>query len=320
MFRKILCFIAIFAGTACSEPFGVDRHDLIAPRILGVRLIDGLFDVQVWNGVSVYHQRTPNVEWFGANGEVLCTGVRCSGVDNIVNEVRYTDGDGGVHTAIFELQDSNIELTPTWQSLPDTMSLALSRRLRTEGTAVETGLGTDAMRISMQVGGMGASDTSKMRWMSADGVGTFLELSALETDFFRADILMDRDEVLENTPLDVEHATIFGLHVDGDGHNQWTWMDVWYAERPLLPHANRWLPVSELPSEWVRGDAVAVTLNWNDEQQDWALTDLEVTTERPVLPECADLGDIETFDWSLLELGICTIDDVNGIRVALETE
>ena len=70
----------------------------------------------------------------------------------------------------------------------------------------------------------------------------------------------------------------------------------------------------------MRGDVVAATLNWNDEQQDWELTGLEVTTERPILPECADLGDIETFDWSLLELGICTIDDVNGIRVALETE
>lgn len=320
MFRKILCVIAIFAGTACSEPFEVDRHDLIAPRILGVRLIDGVFDVQVWNGVSVYHQRTPSVEWFGANGGVVCTGVRCSGVDNVVNEVRYTDDDGGVHTATFALQDSILELAPTWQSLPDTMSLALNRRLRTEGIVVETGLGTDAMRISMQVSGMELSDTSKMRWMSAGGVGTFLELSALETDFFRADILMDRDEVLENTPLDVEQATIFGLHVDGEGHNQWAWMDVWYVERPLLPHANRWLPVSEVPSEWVRGDVVAATLNWNDDQQAWEMTDLEVTTERPALPACADLGDVETFDWSLLELGICTIGDVDGIRVALETE
>ena len=320
MFRKIFYFIPIVAGLACSDPFEVDRHDLIAPRILGVRLIDGVFDVQVWNGVSIYHQDTPNVEWVGANGEVLCTEVRCSDVGDVVNEVRYTDLDGRVHTAVFALQDSMLDLTPTWKSLPDTMGLALNRRLSTEGTVVETGLGTDAVRVSMQVNGLEESLTSKMRWMSAGGVGTFLELSALETDFFRADILMDRDEVLENTPLDVESATIFGLHVDGVGHNQWTWMDVWYSERPLLPHANRWLSVSEVPSQWERGDVVVATLNWVDEEQDWELTNLELTAERPTLPACAGLDNVDTFDWSLLELGICTIDEVNGLRVALETE
>ena len=37
----------------------------------------------------------------------------------------------------------------------------------------------------------------KMRWMTAGGAGTFLELTALEADFFRADIVMDRDELMQ---------------------------------------------------------------------------------------------------------------------------
>ena len=157
-----------------------------------------------------------------------------------------------------------------------------------------------------------------MRWMTAGGEGTFLELTATETDFFRADITMDRDEVLENVPLDFPHASLFALHIDGRGHNQWTWMDVWYEDQPRIQVGNRWLALED-SIDLASGDTIGVTPTWDDTTKDWVLNNPEVTTESLILPACAG-SEQGVFDWSLLELGICTISDVNGVRIALETE
>jgi hypothetical protein len=292
---------------------------LIEPRVLGVRNTDGYFDVQVWNGSGTYHEQVPQVSWFDDSGDVVCTGVRCdvSAID-LPKRLRYTDPNGLDHEAEFVLESSSFTLQPTWHSLPDDVSLTLESRLETNTVLATPSLATEAMRVTMDLEGEEASDTSKMRWMTVDGAGTFLELSALRSDFFRADILLDRDEVVENVPLNHEHATIFGLHVDGKGHNQWTWMDVWYVEESLLRHQNRLLPISEFPAEWMTGDPLAVTLVWDATEANWLLIEPSMVDTSPSLPACAD--DYESFDWTLLELGICTIADLDGQRVVLETQ
>lgn len=321
MFRKIFFIFVLYSALGCSDPFTVDRHDLIDSRVLAVRLVDGVYEVQVWNGLNVYHEVTPTVEWLSDGGEVLCVGVRCSLNEQIPSLVRYTDVDGTVHDAVFELQQADVSLESIWSRLPENMELGLEIREQTEGVRVDTGFGTDAMRISMSVEGLNPNEfgRSKMRWMTAGGIGTFLELSAFETDFFRADIIMDRDEVISNEFQDHSHATLFGLYIDGMGHNQWTWMDVWYESRSLLSHHNRWLTISELPTDLTTGDIILATLSWDATQRDWILTDPEVTTEIPVTPECMGSERVP-FDWSTLELGICTIEDVDGVRIALETQ
>ena len=280
MFRKILFLLILYSAFSCSDPFTVDRHDLIAPRIIGVRLVNDVYEVQVWNGFSVYHEVYPQVEWLDDNDEVVCTWVRCAPPEMVPRTVRYTDESGQVHNAIFALQQTDVTLTPVWSSLPEDMGLGLDIRSQTEGTIVEAGLGSPAMRVSMTVEDSRTDDmaASKMRWMTASGLGTFLELSALEADFFRADIIMDRDELIANVPQDHVHATVLGLHVDGAGHNQWTWMDVWYESRLLIPHQNRWIEVSELPDGWASGEVLSATLLWDLTALDWLLKDPEVTT------------------------------------------
>ena len=211
MFQKILFLSVLFALFGCSDPFTVDRHDLLSSRIMAIRLVDGVYEVQVWNGQSVYHETPPDVEWFGVHDELVCAGVRCVSTESIPQYVRYTDIEGSVHEAIFEVQETDLLLTSTWASLPDEMGLSLETREGTEGTLVDTGLGTTAMRISMSIESLNDENfgQSKIRWMTADGLGTFLELSALEADFFRADIIMDRDEVLENGSQNHLHAMLF---------------------------------------------------------------------------------------------------------------
>ena len=320
MFRKILCPSILCSLFACVDPFTVDRHDLLNPRILGVRLVDNVYEVQVWNGVGVYHEVTPTVEWLSDNDEVVCLGVQCVADDVIPNRVRYIDTLDAVHDAVFNVQQSEFSLRPSWFSLPEDIDFDLDVREDTEGTFVESGLGTSAMRISMSIESDGTDflDESKMRWMTAKGAGTFLELSAMESDFFRADITMDRDEVIANVPQDHDHATVFGLHIDGTGYNQWAWMDVWYETRPIIQSQNRWIAISEVPADWESGDTVLVTLSWDATQGDWLLTDPELTTDIPFSPACVGSEPIP-FDWSALELGLCTIEDVDGVRVALET-
>ena len=64
---------------ACSDPFTVDRHDLVEPRIVSVRLVDDAYEVQVWNGSGIYHEVSPVVEWFADNDEVdLYWGAMCA--------------------------------------------------------------------------------------------------------------------------------------------------------------------------------------------------------------------------------------------------
>ena len=285
---------------------------------MGVRLVDGMYDVQVWNGKSPYHEQTPTVEWLSESNEVICTDTRCSSIDFSPQSIRYVDPEGVEHQAVFDLQNTTVSLTPKFSSLPEDISVDLSVRENIEDVPLDAGRGTTAMRIAMSINSEDAIGLSKMRWMTAGGVGTFLELSATTTDFFRADIIMDRDELIENVPIDNAHASLFGLHIDGKGHNQWTWIDVWYEDEPRLPIDNRWV-VMEESLDWTTGDLIAVTMLWDASEQDWVLTNPEMTMEVPILPECAG-ADQDTFDWSLLELGVCTISELDGVRIALETQ
>ena len=317
MFPKKINLLVLFATFGCSEPFTVDRHDLIAPRILGVRFVDGVYDIQVWNGAGKYHEQTPTVEWLSSSNEVLCTDVRCESTDP-PQSVHYLDLEGKEHEAIFELQETTVSLMPSWSSLPEDIGLDLAARIDTDGVPLDTGIGTTAMRIAMSISSEEELGLSKMRWMTAGGVGTFLELSATETDFFRASIIMDRDEVVENVPLDNAHASLFALHIDGGGHNQWTWMDVWYEDQPRIHVDNRWIALDE-SIDSASGDTIAVTMSWDETTEDWVLTNPEMTTELLLLPACAGTEQ-GTFDWSLLELGVCTISELDGVRITLEIQ
>jgi hypothetical protein len=332
-----MIFSSMVGWFGCSEPFAVDRHDLLDARILGVRLQDSRLEVQVWNGQSMYHQDVPTIEWLNQVGSAVGTGVDFV-MEDMENRstrptsVRYLDPDGEFHEALFDLEDGGdaddggLVLTPSLYTLSSTTDFALSARQAQNGEPSTSDIASDGMRIVMSVkNDEGAEVTTvtsgKMRWMTVGGKGTFLERSALETDFYRADILMDRDELLENNPLDIETATIFALYVDGVGGNQWTWMDLWYTDVVRFHHENRWLEVSELPVDWDAGSPLSVELRWDDAAQVMRLLSPSVEVEDVVIPVCSSVtsNDSNRFQWSWLELGRCTISDVNGTRIVLET-
>lgn len=321
LLSSIVLWTGAFLSNACSDPFTVDRHDLITPRIIGVRQISNVLEVQVWNGNSVYHTVNPVVEWLDADQMVVANGISVDvdTLDSIPSMVRYTDPIGDIHLATFVLEPSTLNLTPTLYALPETTEFALDVRLAEEGTLLTEDLVPDAVRIVMLVSSEAPiPDTGKMRWMTVDGEGTFLERSALETDFFRADILMDRDELIDNTPLEMEQATVFGLYVSGTGQNSWTWFDLWYTETTTITHANRELAVSELPTDWTVGEPISVELEWQSAAGEWLLQNPSVDIAAVNNPSCAPV-ESDFFQWSWLEMGYCRVDDVDGLRIVLET-
>ena len=54
-------------------------------------------------------------------------------------------------------------LTPVWSSLPEDMGLGLDIREQTEGTLVDTGLGSSAMRVSMTIEDSSAAEIGHPR-------------------------------------------------------------------------------------------------------------------------------------------------------------
>lgn len=321
LLSSIVLWTGAFLSNACSDPFTVDRHDLITPRIIGVRQVDTVLEVQVWNGDSLYHTVTPVVEWLDDTQMVVANGISVDveTLDSTPSMVRYTDPTGEMHLATFALEPSTLSLTPSLYALPETTEFALDARLAEEGTLLMEGAAPDALRIAMSVSSTEPTpETAKMRWMTVDGEGTFLERSALETDFFRAAILMDRDELIENMPLEMEQATVLGLYVSGTGQNTWTWFDLWYTETTTITHANRELAVSELPTDWTVGQPIAVELEWQSEVGDWRLQNPSVDIAAVNNPFCAPV-ESAFFQWSWLEMGYCTVDDVDGLRIVLET-
>ena len=91
----------------------------------------------------------------------------------------------------------------------------------------------------------------------------FLELTALEADFFRADIVMDRDELMANIPQDHIHATVLGCMLTVlDTINGLGWT---FGMRPDCYFRIKivGLKFHEMPEDVLSGDVVLVTLSWD---------------------------------------------------------
>ncbi len=305
-------FLSI-TGFGCSDPFAVDRHDLLSPRVLGVRSSDSGHFVQVWNGEGPWHVEAPVVSWYDSNGVKLGDSVHLPSVEEHPTSLIYTDPKGDDHFVQFDLYSSTFKLQPLFYDLGTITEFDLDSRLENIGEPWTGGVVPEALRIEFQEDEF--SDNGRMRWMSGYGRGTFLEIGALSTDYFQSDIVMDRDEVLQNVPQNFEYSSVFALYVDGLGENQWTWMDLWYSDIRTIEIAGRKLPINgDLSDDWSDENA-AFVLNKTDNEFGWSLT----PTDDAVTPLSCAIGD-GPFEWMWIETGLCTISDVDGQIVLLEIQ
>ena len=87
-FSRILNVVFLFS---CSEPFESDRHDLLVPRIIGVRSSDGYTIAQVWNGSAAHHENSPKLAWFNSAGQQFANGIRVPNQGIESGTVIYTE-------------------------------------------------------------------------------------------------------------------------------------------------------------------------------------------------------------------------------------
>ena len=99
--------------------------------------------------------------------------------------VRYTDDNGQIHDAIFDLQQTEVSLIPIWSSLPEDMGLGLDIKNRRKAPLLTLVWEVRPMRVSMTIEDRSTAEigASKMRWMTAGGVGTFSRTDGIGSRF-----------------------------------------------------------------------------------------------------------------------------------------
>ena len=311
--KHFLLQCTLFPLMACSEPFEVDRHDLIAPRILGVRHQNGEIHAQVWNGEGMWHQTVPTIEWLSDVDDVLGTGARLELSEEMPSRVRYIDSVGNEHVAQFDLSETNVDLTLNRYDIGTVDNLALDARLSNLGTRIEADTSAASMRLVIEPSS--DVDNARMRWMTSFGRGTFLERSALETDFFQEDILMDRDDIEFREPQEFDYTAIFALMVNGDGYNQWAWFDLWYDDVDTVSVQGRRLRLNEPLSESMTG-SVAFRVSVVD--ADWGIELGERTANTDDVNALVCAPESGAFQLKWLELGVCTLPDIDQQWIVLE--
>ena len=311
--KQFLLQCTLFSLMACSEPFEVDRHDLIAPRILGVRQQNGEIHAQIWNGEGMWHRTAPTIAWLSDVDDVLGTGARFELSEEIPSRVRYIDSVGTEHVAQFDLSETNVDLELKRYDIGMVDDLALDARLSNQGTWIEAGTSAAAMRLVVEPSE--DVENARLRWMTSFGRGTFLERSALETDFFQEDILMDRDEIELREPQEFDYTAIFALMVNGDGHNQWAWFDLWYDDVDAVSAQGRRLRLQEPLSESMTGP-MAFRVSAVD--ADWGIELAEHTANIDDVNALACAPERGVFQLEWLELGVCTLPDIDQQVIVLE--
>lgn len=301
-----------FLCLGCSDPFTVDRHALTEARIIGVRKDNGAYVAQVWNGTAVFHSQSPEITWFDASESELGQGAILVAQTSVPARITYTDLKGSVHQANFLLEEQDASFPISLESIESTENYLLEDRLAQSESPITDNISTEQVRLRAEVG-----EDSQMRWMTTQGIGSFLELDRETTDFYWKDILLDRDELVEDTEIVETYSTIFALSIDQEGHNQWQWLDLWReSSESLLRHQNRLLPIGlEIAEE----SEIVVTVEVVDSLFGFAFSDAEVVdsnTELPASLSCALAA--AAFQWWWVETGICLLEDLDGQRILLQ--
>jgi hypothetical protein len=215
--------------------------------------------------------------------------------------------------AQFDLSETNVDLALKRYDIGTVDNLALDARLTNQGTWIESDISAASMRLVIEPSS--GIDNARMRWMTSFGRGTFLERSALETDFFQEDILMDRDDIEFREPQEFDYTAIFALMVNGDGHNQWAWFDLWYDDVDTVSVQGRRLRLQEPLAESMTG-SIAFRVSVVD--ADWGIELGEPKANIDDVDELACAPESGAFQLKWLEIGVCTLSDLDQQWIVLE--
>ena len=299
---------------ACQEPFSVERHDLGPFRVAALGVVDGQARAAVWSGEGLFYDEAPRLEWsldgapLGEGFEVPVPGPGRLGLV-------ATSPDGAVEAAEVTVTEAPapFEITRAAVSLGEDLSLdaraQASARPLVGGEAAAIG---EAVRLVAA-----APDTHRLRWMTAQGLGTSLELDAHTVDHLGEEVVFDDGLVDSRTELAPQVYTLLALAIDGEGGNRWRWIDVAIGTTtPLSPVGGHLLDL---------GAALAPGLYSVEVSEADDLRGLRFSDPQPVpdvmaemTPPCADPA--TAFDPAWLIEGRCLRGDVIGLRLILDVQ
>ncbi len=310
-------------SSGCQGPFDVVRDQLGPFRIAAIGVVDGKAAAAVWSGEGRYHSTSPVLSW-SVDGEQLGEGWDVEVPDSGTLALTAAAADGTSEHAEVTIAQRDLTLWVEREQADLGEDLTLEARRAVVGESVRDTVsdGTAArLRLTApEAAGALPDDGSRtVRWMTADGAGSLLELDTWSADVLAEEVVFDDGVVEERTPVDPGVFLQLALVIDGTGRNAWTWVDAAVGvTAPLLRHRNRLVELpdgSTVPAEGL----VAVTLSADGSQDGVQLVD-------PV--GGADLADGDdlpcaatdvAFELSWIVEGRCGLDEISGARVVLET-
>ena len=287
----------LLLALACQDPFDVRRKDLGPYRIAAMGVHDGVASAAIWSGEGMFHSTTPTLTWT-LDGQHLGDGFEVAVPGGGLLELEVVNGDGEVLYGQLEVGEA--PSLPAFERLAVTVDdVSLEARRALDESPVDGP--TPGVRIRLD-----AVEGVEARWMSAMGEGTLLELEPFAADVVAEEIVFDDGEIVERTDIDPLIAHQLVLLMDGQGGNNWTWIDApLLLDGPFLRHEGRLLAQDD-----VFTGLASVTIG----SEGALVGPLQPATEEEHEATCGPAP----FRLAWIAEGRCGLDEVEGQTVVIE--
>ena len=202
---------------ACQGPFDVRRKDLGPFRIAAIGVQDGLARAAVWSGEGMFHSHTPSLRWT-LDGETLGEGFEVEVSESGLLGLEVENAEGELLFA--EVMVASPPALPGFERLAvdiDDLDLAARRQ------AQESELSGPSLAVRVRLDSI---EGVEARWMSALGEGTLLELEPFAADVLAEEVLFEDGVAVDRAPTEAGIYHQLVLLMDGEGGNNWIWIDV----------------------------------------------------------------------------------------------
>lgn len=302
-----LVFLSLLAFS-CAEPFQEDRHDLTQFRIAGMRHYESTVSSAIWSG-GLCHDDRPTYDWRiqeeSFTSETVPLAASADGMAELAVSSSL-ESRNGVLTLGRELDPFQVQRF----SIVIAEDLSLDTRLSLEETSLDGHPQSgDAIRLRATV-----EEGVEIRWLTAFGNGTLLEVDAHTVDFIPDEMVFEDNEVIDRIQSPAQRFTILALAIDGLGGNQWEWIDIWPDSLTTVWHDGWAIDLGTLSPSGQGYLSAEIQLDQNGEgflfnDAYWS-EDLSVQTHSCVTTE-------EPFSLDWVVEGRCACSDIIGKRVAV---
>ncbi|MCB9797232.1 MAG: hypothetical protein H6741_31475 [Alphaproteobacteria bacterium] len=307
-----LLLLALLSA-ACAEPFEVNRKDLGPFRIAALGVEGGVARAAIWSGEGMVHPSPPSLSWT-LDGGPLGEGYEVSVAGGGTLGLTVTSPDGEVLEAELSVAEAPAAPGVSRYALGQVEDVSLDARRALDPEPVAQGVPEgEAARLVLDALPEGYS----ARWMSAEGLGTLLEVEADAADLFPEELEFDDGALISRTDSGAGVYHQLALVFDGAGSNAWTWIDVSVGlDTPFLRQGERLVPLESA----LEPGTYALTVSVDAESPGGLAFSEAVATED--LDEmdlaCARAGAPFTLDQ--VAEGRCAADTLDGARVVMVLE